>query len=568
MPVTSHTPGVRELAEALARYGDALSAGTGFRPDRVVSARAYFGAVCRADGPANCWPWARVLAEWPTWRPHRLERRLLLPDESELVRVAGACRAARADRPGWRVSFGKVDAPEVRDVLGTAADLLEAVREPAASTRAALESLVVLGRDVDEALVRLPEHWPPLRLARLVTRLAAPAGECPYPLPGDPGGWAPVLAAAGVAVRESGDGVTWWRRWLGAEGGDWFHDLATAATESSAARQWLEAHCAALAVECFPRVHPEDGTVSWPDSVPAHPPGIHLDAGNARGWTVERFATTPEGARFAVPGGNAPLTAALAAWHELADPATSSARARLALALARALNSPSPTAEDVLAVLDAVSQSDGGSVPPSNPVPSGVRVWAEAGGWRILTGSAMSPDGRVTRPVFKRDVPAGAVVRVKALGLAGEGGVVRPAEVVVSAGPPPVGLAELEALVGTGPDEALDEFREALRGLRAAGAGGYLELAATDLHQLFWDRVLPRWADPKAAAAAGDALAGMLREAFGLLPLVPRHFRDHPPDWVSVPPGTRMVTGRVTRVLRPGLTNNGVLRLPAVVEAE
>ena len=48
----------------------------------------------------------------------------------------------------------------------------------------------------------------------------------------------------------------------------------------------------------------------------------------------------------------------------------------------------------------------------------------------------------------------------------------------------------------------------------------------------------------------------------------PLNYRDHPAGPVQVPAGTRMTTGRVVRVLRPGLVAGEVLRLPARVEAE
>src|SRR5207249_4140575 len=111
---------------------------------------------------------------------------------------------------------------------------------------------------------------------------------------------------------------------------------------------------------------------------------------------------------------------------------------------------------------------------------------------------------------------------------------------------------------------------EAFRALRPAGAGGYLELAAVDLFTRFWDHVQPVWAntDPASAETFAEGLRVMLREAFGLEAFAPLNYRDHPSGWVNVPPGTRMTSGRVTRVLRPGLASGGVLRVPARVEAE
>jgi hypothetical protein len=62
----------------------------------------------------------------------------------------------------------------------------------------------------------------------------------------------------------------------------------------------------------------------------------------------------------------------------------------------------------------------------------------------------------------------------------------------------------------------------------------------------------------------------MLRENFGLSTFEPKTDRDYPAEWVTYAPGTRLTTGRVTRILRPGLYHpvEGILRLPAYVEAE
>lgn len=163
-------------------------------------------------------------------------------------------------------------------------------------------------------------------------------------------------------------------------------------------------------------------------------------------------------------------------------------------------------------------------------------------------------------------------MRVRAFGLrAFDGRVVRPAEVVVSAGPPPTGFNELESLAVGCPEPGGAALRGALAALRPAGVGGYLEQASVDLYVCYWDTAHADWATADLAGASAFA-AGcreMLAAAFGLVALHPANYRDHPAGWVSVPAGTRISSGRVTRTLRPGLlTAAGTLRLPARVEAE
>ncbi|MBX9579766.1 MAG: hypothetical protein K2X87_05605 [Gemmataceae bacterium] len=215
--------------------------------------------------------------------------------------------------------------------------------------------------------------------------------------------------------------------------------------------------------------------------------------------------------------------------------------------------------DDVLALVRGWAADIGLAVAPAD------RSFA-AGGPAPPAGSP----GVAVKPVFRRDVPAGLIVRVKAFGLVRGEEVIRPAEVVISAGPPPPGLTELEAAAGAIPGPAGEEVRAAFRDLRPAGAGGYGELAAVELFTRFWDQAYPEWAANHSAAAAAfaDGLGRMLAAGYGLAAFAPLHYRDHPAGWVVVPAGTRMTTGRVVRVLRPGLVAGDALRLPARVEAE
>jgi hypothetical protein len=233
---------------------------------------------------------------------------------------------------------------------------------------------------------------------------------------------------------------------------------------------------------------------------------------------------------------------------------------------------------DELAKLDPTA--DAAHLAARDDLLSLVRGWAGDIGlgvvpedWSFAAGGTAPPadaPGVTAKPVFRRDVSAGRIARVKAFGLVRGDEVIRPAEVVISAGPPPPGLTELEAAAEAIPGPAGDEVRAAFRDLRPAGAGGFGELAAVELFTRFWDRAYPEWAavDPVAAAAFADGLGRMLAAGYGLAAFAPLHYRDHPAGWVVVPAGTRMTTGRVVRVLRPGLVAGDALRLPARVEAE
>ena len=190
-----------------------------------------------------------------------------------------------------------------------------------------------------------------------------------------------------------------------------------------------------------------------------------------------------------------------------------------------------------------------------------------------FAGVESIPDDRGlnVRHVFRRDTPAGTVTRLKCFGLVEGDAIERQGEVLISAGPPPPGLTELESLAGTAPDQAAARLKDAFASLRPAGARGDLETAVVDLYVLYWEQVRALWLEQDATATArfDTGLDALLSVTFGIEPFHPVTFREHPEGWISCPPGTRMTTGRVTRTLRPGLrTAEGHLRLPAVVEAE
>jgi hypothetical protein len=386
-----------------------------------------------------------------------------------------------------------------------------------------------------------------------------------------------------------------WADWLATEAGrEWFHAIASrAATGDDApeARAWLVAITDTAEASCFPVIDPRTGRATWPADLPFTQGGVSFVVDEAPAGSVvavERFAHQPAAARFRVSLGRADgATAAVAkAWDAVAAGGLEldEFRALLAPGLDAAMRSGEPVPPDVLArLLDrlgALDPPEPDGIASRDTLLSALRDWAAADeltihpdGWTFADGGlAPAPDtaGVAVKAVFRRDVPAGRVAKVKAFGLTGPDGPLRTGEVVVSAGPPPHGLTELEAAAESVPGPTGEELREAFRGLRPAGAGGYLELAGVDLFTRFWDHVRPVWTNtnPAAAETFAEGLRVMLREAFGLETFAPLNYRDHPTGWVNVPPGTRMSSGRVTRVIRPGLASGDVLRVPARVEAE
>ncbi len=377
-----------------------------------------------------------------------------------------------------------------------------------------------------------------------------------------------------------------WTEWLDTESGaEWFDALARKALSDRAARQLLTAVGTLLNLQSFPAIDPETGSVSWPGDVSICRAGTSFDSDidSIDVQRVDRFARSPDAARFTVGSGPSagPRSTAAAIWRSIARWPTST---RLATALEVSIRRDEPpTSESLGIVLDELIQWD--KQPPGDYQPDDelarVRVWASTGGWSILPldweyrrGATMSgdaPPGVMGKPVFRPADPVGHVFRVRSFGIARSDEVVRSAEVVVSAGPAPARLPDLEAAAERLSGDAGATLRSALADLRPAGLGGYLEQAIVDMYVVFWDRVHSAWnADaPTIAAGFAESLRSCLRETFGLNEFLPLGFCDHPDGWVAVPPGTRMTTGRVVRVLRPGLLDAELhLRVPARAEVE
>lgn len=307
--------------------------------------------------------------------------------------------------------------------------------------------------------------------------------------------------------------------------------------------------------------------------------------GDGRENPDEALAPASEARRSATPQ----IAAAVATWDFVRTaPLWERVRAAIAPAVTSLVQTGTSAPPELFAqALDELVQID--PTDPAEPRAIGeatgrdallalLRTWAATAGleilpadWTFARGCPLAAsDGLQTKVVFRRDVPVGWLARVKAFGLARGGEAVRPGEAVVSAGPPPRGLTELELAAEAIPGPEGEEVRQAFRDLRPAGAGGYLELAAIDLYSRFWDRAHPVWSrtDPGGAERFAHGLGLMLAESFGLTAFTPLNCLDHPHGWVIVPAGARMLTGRVVRVLRPGLAAGDALRVPARVEVE
>jgi hypothetical protein len=104
-----------------------------------------------------------------------------------------------------------------------------------------------------------------------------------------------------------------------------------------------------------------------------------------------------------------------------------------------------------------------------------------------------------------------------------------------------------------------------------SAVNGTLAVVAVQFFVEFWAEPGQSWRERDAGRAAtfGERLGAFMQHALGLFPFSPGTYQEFPDGWMQRVGGRGMVTGRVRRVLRPGLQDSqNQLRVPAVVEVE
>ncbi|HLW65983.1 MAG TPA: hypothetical protein VKS79_11800 [Gemmataceae bacterium] len=208
------------------------------------------------------------------------------------------------------------------------------------------------------------------------------------------------------------------------------------------------------------------------------------------------------------------------------------------------------------------------------------RRWCAEFGWAILPRdwrfqSASRPQDAQPRSQHVQlefhPAPPGSVIRVTRFGLAQGDEVLCECELAVSAGPEPAGYADLADLLTHRTPIGGNAFRERLQAWPEAAMAGTLEMTAVQMFVDFWGALGEslRNRNREAAQEFSSRLTDVLRQNWRLYPFYPAAYQDHPDGWLQRAPGRNMVTGRVRRVLRPGLQDEeGHLRVPALVEVE
>jgi hypothetical protein len=157
-------------------------------------------------------------------------------------------------------------------------------------------------------------------------------------------------------------------------------------------------------------------------------------------------------------------------------------------------------------------------------------------------------------PQFSSDAPASGLTLVRLGWSGGPTGTDRAPELTLAAGLPPAHYEALRARLAASqwaPAAALLAELEEWPRKRFAGAD-LLRFEAEHLFSAFWDAAgtPPRLPEVDQTAAI---LERLLRDEFGLETFVPTSLGDFDSDWIRICGRGGAKTGRVARVIRPGL---------------
>lgn len=196
------------------------------------------------------------------------------------------------------------------------------------------------------------------------------------------------------------------------------------------------------------------------------------------------------------------------------------------------------------------------------------RAWNFAG---KLQYAELHDDERNCAFFFRADENAGSVYRVRSFGLKQGERLLSECALSVAAGPAPAGMQELDEVIKVAVDHGEEVLVARLRGWREAAFHGALDIVIVQFFVDYWGELGEelRQQHPELAHEFSLRLFDLLKLEFKLFPFFPVAYQDHPDGWLQRATGRSMVTGRVRRVVRPGLQDeNGLLRVPALVEVE
>jgi hypothetical protein len=174
--------------------------------------------------------------------------------------------------------------------------------------------------------------------------------------------------------------------------------------------------------------------------------------------------------------------------------------------------------------------------------------------------------------VFHANVVRGEVFWIKAFGLQRrDADLIRACEVCVSAGASPCGFEELCHIVVKAANPGEEHLKQRLNGWPRACLHDAFRVAAECLFIDFWSPLGDemRLQNPEAAHRFAAQLSQVLANNLRLQTFYPETYQDYPAGWLVLESDRGGVTGKVRRIIRPGLKDEQEnLHVPAIVEID
>lgn len=190
---------------------------------------------------------------------------------------------------------------------------------------------------------------------------------------------------------------------------------------------------------------------------------------------------------------------------------------------------------------------------------------------RLVSWEDLELDQNTLATIFHSTIARGCI-QIKAFGLRRRGGdTIRECELRVSAGASPIGFDELCRLVESPANSGEERLKQRLQGWPRACLQDAFDVAAERLFIDFWGPLGDemRLHNSDGARRFGEQLSLLLEHELQLQTFYPETFQDYPTGWLLLDSDHGGVTGRVRRVIRPGVKDESDnLHVPAIVEID
>ena len=344
--------------------------------------------------------------------------------------------------------------------------------------------------------------------------------------------------------------------WIGGvEGGAWFDALlrTDAISPDGPEAAWWRVLSESGWCVAYPPSECGELRLAWPESVTRidnSPAGTRLE--------VLRYSPEPAAARVVISDGPTATDSALARFHELfrSDPTNDKLWGAGRWAKARAISLAEIPDEFAIELAESWQ-----SVPVAFSL---IARWLNCFGIEVIDPATALPDEVEQSSLFHPST-VGEYIGSGVCGYKRGDSVLKRAKRSISAGEVPEGYDALQSAAQQWPVE--HPYRAGVAKLTDAIVGGYLLESALELFSTYWDQVHANRGEP--ARLYGEEIARFLKTSLKLETFTPQNLHEHRDGWVISTSGSRLVTGVVRRVFRPGLVDElGELRIPALAEID